>query len=110
MFVRGSYLFDIPNPWQVSLCIKPIDYKEDNIIKDHVLVCLPGIVMGNFITAQKSTFTPKVVKVFARKTKVYKIGKFCKAVFFAFYDISGPNFAILLLLRCSFQLDFVFHV
>jgi hypothetical protein len=33
-----------------------------------------------------------------------KICKLCKAIFSAFYNISQPNFAILLILVCSFSL------
>jgi hypothetical protein len=35
-------------------------------------------------------------------TKVYKICELCKAVFSAFYNTSQPNFAILIILVCSF--------
>jgi hypothetical protein len=45
-----------------------------------------------------------IVAIFARNTKVYKIFKFCKAIFSAFYNISQPNFAILLILVCSLKL------
>ena len=46
-----------------------------------------------------TTFGPKMVAISARNTKVYKI---CKAIFSAFYNILQPNFAILLILVCSF--------
>jgi hypothetical protein len=46
-----------------------------------------------------TTFGPKMVAISARNTKVYKL---CKAIFSAFYNISQPNFAILLILVCSF--------
>ena len=36
-----------------------------------------------------------------RNTKVYKNRKICKAIFSSFYNISRPNFAILLILGCS---------
>ena len=36
-----------------------------------------------------------------RNTKVYKIRKLCTAIFSSFYNISRPNFAILLILGCS---------
>jgi hypothetical protein len=48
-------------------------------------------------------FGPNVVANSARNTKVYKICKLCKAIFSAFYNISQPNFAILLVLVCSFR-------
>jgi hypothetical protein len=48
-----------------------------------------------------TTFGPKMVVISARNTKVYKI---CKAIFYAFYNISQPHFAILLILVCSFLL------
>jgi hypothetical protein len=43
-------------------------------------------------------FSPIVVGISTRNTKVYKICKLCKAIFSAFYNISQPNFAILLIL------------
>jgi hypothetical protein len=43
-----------------------------------------------------------MVAISARNTKVYKICKLCNAIFSAFYNISQPNFAILLILVCSF--------
>jgi hypothetical protein len=49
-----------------------------------------------------TTFGPKMVAISARNTKVYKIYKLCKAIFSAFYDISQPKFASLLILVCSF--------
>jgi hypothetical protein len=48
-----------------------------------------------------TTSGPKMVAISARNTKVYKL---CKAIFPAFYNISQPNFANLLILVCSFQL------
>ena len=39
-----------------------------------------------------------------RNTKVYKICKFYRVIFFTFYNISQPNFAILLNLGCSLML------
>jgi hypothetical protein len=44
-------------------------------------------------------FGPNVVAISARNTKVYKL---CKAIFSAFYNISQPNFAILLILGMLF--------
>ena len=46
----------------------------------------------------RTTFVVKVVQISARNTKVYKIGKFCEAIVSAFFNISRPNFAILLFL------------
>jgi hypothetical protein len=51
-----------------------------------------------------TTFGPKMVAISARNAKVYKICKLCKAIFSAFYNISQPNFAISLILVCSFEL------
>ena len=49
------------------------------------------------INAEIATiFGPNVVAISARNTKVYKICELCKAIFSAFYNISQPNFAILL--------------
>jgi hypothetical protein len=45
-----------------------------------------------------TTFGPKMVAISARNTKVYKICEICKAIFSSFYNISQPNFAILLVL------------
>jgi hypothetical protein len=50
-----------------------------------------------------TTFGPKMVAISARNTKVYKICEFCKAIFSASYNISESNFAILLILVCSFR-------
>ena len=49
-----------------------------------------------------TTFGSKVVQTSARNTKVYKTREICTTIFSAFYNISRPNFAILLTLRCSF--------
>jgi hypothetical protein len=40
---------------------------------------------------------PNVLAISARDTKVHKICQLCKAIFSAFYNISQPNFAILLI-------------
>jgi hypothetical protein len=48
-------------------------------------------------------FGPNVVAISARDTKVYKICELCKALFSAFYNISQPNFAILLISVRSFR-------
>jgi hypothetical protein len=50
-------------------------------------------------------FGPNVVAISARNTKlkVYKICELCKAIFSAFYNISKPNIAILLILVRSFR-------
>ena len=44
-------------------------------------------------------FGPKMVAICARNTKVYN---FAKAIISAFYNISQPNFANLLILVCYF--------
>ncbi len=46
-----------------------------------------------------TTFEPKVVKTSARNTKTYKICKFRTAIFSSFYNISRPNFGILLIFK-----------
>ena len=48
-------------------------------------------------------FGPNVVAISARNTKIYKMCELCNAIFSAFYNISQPNFAILLILVCSFR-------
>jgi hypothetical protein len=45
-----------------------------------------------------TTFGPKMVTISACNIKVYKICELCKAIFSAFYNISQPNFVILLFL------------
>jgi hypothetical protein len=50
-------------------------------------------------------FGPNVVAISARNTKVYKVCELCKAIFSASYNISQPNFAILLILVCSQLID-----
>ena len=49
-----------------------------------------------------TTFGPKMVAISARN--IYKICKLCKPVFSTFYNISQPNFAILLLRFISISL------
>ncbi len=44
-----------------------------------------------------TTFGSKVVIFSARNTKIYKICKLRTAIFSAFYNISRPNFVILLI-------------
>ena len=39
-----------------------------------------------------------------RNTEVYKVRKLCRAIFSSFYNISRPNFVILLILGCSSML------
>ena len=59
------------------------------------------------------TFTPKVVRISACNTKVYKIGEFFKAIFSAFFNISRPhfcNFTIFEMIFSAVVMDFVFHV
>ena len=47
-------------------------------------------------------FEPKMVTISAPNTNIYKICKLCKAIFSKLYNISQPNFAILLISLCSF--------
>ncbi len=57
----------------------------------------------NFDLGKKNEhFEPKVVQISAYNTKVYKFCEICWAIFSSFYNISRPNFAVLLILSCSF--------
>jgi hypothetical protein len=47
-------------------------------------------------------FETKVVIFTARNTNIYKICKLHRAIFSSFYNISQPNFTVLLILRRSF--------
>ena len=47
-------------------------------------------------------FSSKMVTFSARKTNIYKICKLRRAIFSVSYNILPPNFAVLLILRCSF--------
>jgi hypothetical protein len=47
-------------------------------------------------------FEPKMATISARNTNILKICKLRKAIFSVFYNISPPNFAILLISLCSF--------
>ena len=62
------------------------------------------ILYHTFILLSKkpATFVSNVVDFPMRNINIYKIRKL--RVFSIFYDISPLNFAILLNLRCSFQL------
>jgi hypothetical protein len=42
-------------------------------------------------------FEPKMVAISARNTNIHKIWKLCKAIFSKLYNISQPNFAILII-------------
>jgi hypothetical protein len=46
----------------------------------------------------------KMVIFPARNANIYKICELHRAIFSSFYNNSQPNFAILLILRCSFKL------
>ena len=46
----------------------------------------------------------KIVTFSVRNINIYKIRKLREAIFSVFYNICKPNFAILLILRCSFEL------
>jgi hypothetical protein len=61
-------------------------------------------ILYTFVLRAKiaTIFGPNVVAISARNTKVSKICELYKAIFSAFYNISKPNFAILLILVCSF--------
>ena len=50
----------------------------------------------------RGNFSSKMVTISARNTNVYKICKLRRAIFSVFYNISPPNFAILLILTSSF--------
>ena len=50
----------------------------------------------------RNFFKPKVVQISLSNTKVCKISNFGKAILSTFYNISRPNFAILLILEWSF--------
>ena len=49
-------------------------------------------------------FEPKMVTISARNTNILKMCKLRKAIFSVFYNISQPNFALLLISLCSFEL------
>ncbi len=61
----------------------------------------PTVPLYCFLTL-RSLILRKVVQISARNTKVYKICEICRAIFSSFYNISRPNYAILLILICSF--------
>jgi hypothetical protein len=46
----------------------------------------------------QTIFEPKMVTISARNTNILKICKLRKAIFSVFYNISWPNFAILLVI------------
>ena len=52
----------------------------------------------------RANFASKVVTFPVHNINMYKIRKFRVAIFSLFYNICQPNFAILLILRCSFEL------
>jgi hypothetical protein len=54
------------------------------------------------LRAGTTIFQPKVVIFTARNTNIYKICELHRAIFSSFYNISQPNFAVLLIRRCFF--------
>ena len=50
----------------------------------------------------RGNFSSKMETFSARNTNIYKICKLYRAIFSVFYNISPPNFAILLIFRSSF--------
>ena len=60
------------------------------------------VLRGEKVTIFEAISAQKMVTFSARNTNVYKIWKLRRAIFSVFYNISPPNFAILLILRSSF--------
>ena len=76
---------------------KSCNYEERIAVRSLQILCV-FVLRAEVLT----TFGSKVVVFSARNTKIYKICKLRTAIFSAFYNISRPNFVILLNLRCSF--------
>ncbi len=81
---------------------------EDNVgktgvldigLSDHVPIFISRKINSRRLSTEIcTTFEPKVVQISACNKKVYKICEICWAIFSSFENISGPNFAILLIL------------
>ena len=71
---------------------------EENIAQQISQILYTFVLYAEICT----TFGSKVVEISVRNTKVYKIREICRALSSAFYNISRPNFVILLILSCSF--------
>ena len=67
---------------------------EENIALQNLPILYTFVLQAEI----RTTFGVKVVQISVRNTKVDKIGKFCKAIFSAFFNISRPNFVLLLFL------------
>ena len=66
----------------------------ENIAKQNLPILYTFVLQAEICT----TFGVEVVQIFARNRNVYKICKFCKAIFYAFFNISRPNLALILFL------------
>ena len=51
-------------------------------------------------------FCREMLTFSSHNTNIYKTCKLHRAKFSLFYNISPPNFAVLLILRCPFKLSF----
>jgi hypothetical protein len=67
--------------------------KTENIASRSLHILYMFVLRAEIVTI----FERKVVTISARNTNVYKICKLCKAIFSKLYNISQPNFAILLI-------------
>jgi hypothetical protein len=88
---------------------KLVWYYSDTAEKYSLSWAIFEITFSGLILVLRSThwtlntiFGPDVIAISAHNTNVYKIWKLCNAIFSSFYNISRPNFAILLILVCSF--------
>jgi hypothetical protein len=75
-------------------------------LSNFVYICI-NLVPRVFICITRSEnnhFRSKNGYFPARNANIYKICELHRAIFSSFYNISQPNFAILLILRNSFQL------
>ena len=66
----------------------------ENITQQNLPILYTFVLRAEICT----TFGLKVVQISARNRNVYKIGKFCKAIFSQFFNISRPNLALLIFL------------
>jgi hypothetical protein len=67
-------------------------WNEENIALQSLQILYTFVLRAEIATI----FGPNVLAISARNTKVKKNCELCKAIFSAFYNISQPNFAILL--------------
>ena len=101
----SSSITEIQWFWLGHLGVDLNEYYEvykptENLVKN--VCCISLYYTWSLIKHFTTNFSLNVVGLSKYNTNMYKFYKQCKAIFSIFYNITQPNFAILLVLRCFF--------